>query len=130
MSSSGGNWTAPFEGHQYINLETYRRSGEPVRTPVWFTVDESKNRLFVVTRSETGKVKRLRNNQSVRVMPCGMRGEPRGEWVGAKARLADTEGELQAALRQRSKKYGLKARLAGIFSSTRGEYVAIAISKD
>lgn len=129
MSNSGSSSkTAPFEGHQCINLETYRKTGEPVRTPVWFTVD-GESTLFVVTRSETGKVKRLRNNQNVRIMPCGMRGEPRGEWVGAKARMA-TQEELQRALKQRSKKYGLKARLAGIFSSTRGEYVALSISPD
>jgi uncharacterized protein len=39
--------------HQYINLETYRRNGQAVATPVWFTIDG--NKIFVVTRSEPGK---------------------------------------------------------------------------
>lgn len=114
-----------FEGHQYINLETYRKTGQPVATPVWFTMDG--DRLFVVTRSETGKVKRLRNNDVVRVMPCGMRGEPKGGWVGAKARFATPE-ETERALKQRSKKYGFKAKIAGIFSFRGGDLLAISIA--
>ncbi|MEO9364069.1 MAG: PPOX class F420-dependent oxidoreductase [Nitrososphaera sp.] len=116
-----------FEGKQCINLETYRKTGQPVATPVWFTIDGG--RLFVVTKSDTGKVKRLRNNEAVRVMPCGMRGEPKGEWVGAKARLATPE-ETETALKQRSKKYGFKAKIAGLFSSGRGELVAISIAPE
>jgi PPOX class probable F420-dependent enzyme len=114
-----------FEGQQCINLETYKKTGQPVATPVWFTING--DRLFVVTRSDTGKVKRLRNNETVRVMPCGMRGEPKGEWVGAKARFATLE-ETEAALKQRSKKYGFKAKIAGLFSSGKGELVAISIA--
>jgi PPOX class probable F420-dependent enzyme len=120
--------TATFASHQCINLETYKKSGQAVDTPVWFTVDGD-DRLFVVTKSETGKVKRLRNRGDVRVMPCGMRGEPKGEWVAAKARFATPE-ETERAIEQRKKKYGFKAKLAGIFSSTRGELVAISISLD
>jgi PPOX class probable F420-dependent enzyme len=116
-----------FEGKQCINLETYKKTGQPVATPVWFTIDG--DRLFVVTRSDTGKVKRLRNNEVVRVMPCGMRGEPKGEWVGAKARFATPE-ETETALKQRSKKYGFKAKIAGLFSSGRGELVAISIAPE
>lgn len=120
--------TATFASHQCINLETYKKSGQPVDTPVWFTVDGD-DRLFVVTKSETGKVKRLRNNGDVRIVPCSMRGEPKGGWVPAKARFATPE-EKERALQQRKKKYGFKATLAGIFSRTKGELVAISISLD
>jgi PPOX class probable F420-dependent enzyme len=115
---------AQFSGHEYLNLETYRKTGEPVRTPVWFTMDG--DRIFVVTKSETGKVKRLRNNGNVRIMPCGAMGQPKGEWVPASARFATPE-EQETALRQRNKKYGIKAKLAGLFSSTKGDLVAITI---
>lgn len=117
---------AQFSGHQYISLETYRKAGGPVRTPVWFTIDG--DRIFVVTKSGTGKVKRLRNNENVRIVPSGFRGEPKGEWVAAKARFATPE-EQETALRQRIKKYGMKARILGFFSSSK-EDVAISISPD
>jgi PPOX class probable F420-dependent enzyme len=119
--------TSLFADHKYINLETYRKSGEAVATPVWFTIDG--DRIFVVTKSQTGKVKRLANNQKIRIMPCGIRGEPKGQWVDGKAAFLTPE-ELSRALQQRSKKYGLQAKLAGLFSSTKGELVGISIALD
>ena len=47
-------------GHQYMALTTYRRSGAGVPTPVWFAQDG--DRLFIVTQDGSGKVKRIRNN--------------------------------------------------------------------
>ena len=119
------DWASLLSGHQYINLETYRKNGQAVATPVWFTIDA--DRIFVVTRSDTGKVKRLRNNRKVRVMAAGMRGEAKGEWADGEARFTTPE-EFERALKQRSKKYGFKAKLAGLFSSSKGELVGIAIS--
>ena len=114
-------------GHQYINLETYRRNGQTTATPVWFTIDG--NNIFVVTRSKTGKVKRLRNNSKVRLVPSGMRGEPKGKWLDGKAIFA-TQEQLERALKQRNKKYGFKARLSGLFSRTKGELIGIIIFLD
>jgi uncharacterized protein len=116
-----------FSGHQYINLETYRRNGQAVRTPVWFTLEDDK--IFVVTRNKTGKVKRLRNNSKIRVVPCGIRGHPKGEWMNGSADFASPV-QLEQALKQRNAKYGLKARLSGIFSRTKGKLAGIIISVD
>ena len=69
---------------------------------------------YVVTRTETGKVKRLRNNSKVRVMPYGQRGQPKGEWLNGKATFATAE-QLEIALKQRNKKYGLKANYLAFF---------------
>ena len=124
VDSKPFDWTSILSGHKYINLETFKKDGHPVATPVWFTLDD--NKIFIITRSDTGKVKRLRNNQHVRVMPCGMRGEPKAEWTEAKARFTTPE-EFERAMEQRSKKYGFKAKLAGLFSSGKGELVGIAI---
>jgi hypothetical protein len=122
----GSDKLAQFSG-KYINLETYRKSGLAVSTPVWFMAEG--DRIIVVTRSETGKVKRLRNNDKVRIMPSGMRGEPQGEWAEGKARFLDKD-ELEKALKARSKKYGFQAKLAGFVSRTRGDLVGISISLD
>jgi uncharacterized protein len=129
MSSSPSNWISMLSGHAYINLETYRRNGQAVATPVWFTIDDNNDMIYVVTRTKTGKVKRLRNNPKVRIVPCGMRGQPKGEWLNGKATFA-TQQQLDIALKQRNKKYGLKARLSGIFSRTKGDLIGITISVD
>ena len=47
-----------FIGHQYVSLETYRKSGEAVRTPVWFVEEDGK--MYVWTVGTSGKVKRIR----------------------------------------------------------------------
>ena len=98
-----------------------------MRTPVWFTLEDDK--IFVVTRNKTGKVKRLRNNSKIRVVPSGIRGQPKGEWMNGSATFASTV-QLEHALKQRNAKYGFKARLSGIFSRTKGELAGIIISVD
>lgn len=114
---------AHFQDHKYINLETYKKNGQAVRTPVWFVTFD--DQIFVMTTKNTGKVKRIRNNTDVKVMPCGMRGEPKGEWIHAKARFA-TESETQKAIQMRVKKYGFRAKLVGMFIR-KDEPVVIAI---
>lgn len=115
---------AELSKHKYINLETYRKNGQPVSTPVWFMIDN--NLVYVVTSSDTGKVKRLRNNPAVRIMPSGFRGEPKGEWMDGKARFAEG-AEAERAIQLRKKKYGLQARLVGII---RGASTVVAIQLD
>jgi PPOX class probable F420-dependent enzyme len=130
MSSSyPSDWISLLSGHAYINLETYRRNGQAVATPVWFTIDDNNKMIYVVTRTKTGKVKRLRNNSKVRIVPCGMRGQPKGKWLNGKTTFASQE-QLEIALKQRNKKYGLKARLSGLFSRTKGDLIGITISLD
>jgi uncharacterized protein len=127
--SPPSNWISVLSGNGYISLETYRRNGQPVATPVWFTIDHDNKVIYVITRTETGKIKRLRNNSNVRIVPCGMRGQPKGEWLNGRATFA-TQEQQQIALKQRNKKYGLKTRLSGLFSSNKGDLIAIVISLD
>ena len=114
-----------FLNHKYINLETYRKSGKAVPTPVWFVVEN--DTIYVITTKETGKVRRLQNNQNVRIAPCGFRGELKGEWVSGTAKFTEN-AEAKTALALRKKKYGLQARLVGAIVARKGEPVVIAIS--
>lgn len=111
-------------GDRYVSLETYRRGGEPVRTPVWFVSRDG--RLFIVTRDGTGKVRRLRGNRTVRVAVCSMRGGIRGGWKEGSARIlegADAAGPIG----WRNAKYGLAARVAGLLSAGRGRMCALEV---
>ena len=64
-------------GHKYCLLVTYRRSGEPVPTPVWFGLDDA-GRIYVRTPTGSGKVKRVRADSRVLVGPANARGKPLG----------------------------------------------------
>jgi len=94
-----------FAGRRYIALETFRRNGEGVRTPVWFA--EQGGKLYVWTISESAKAKRIRNNPRVRVNPSSVRGQPKGNWIEAKARLIGPEASAPIIDLIR-KKYGFQ----------------------
>jgi PPOX class probable F420-dependent enzyme len=72
-------------GQRYISLTTFRKSGVAVPLPVWFA--ERDDKLYVMTRSHTGKYKRIRNNPQVRIAPCTIRGKVTGPEFAATARI-------------------------------------------
>ena len=73
------------QGHNYISLTTFRKTGVAVPTPVWF--GEADGKLYVMARGDSGKVKRVRNNSQVRVAPCSIRGKVTGPEFAATARI-------------------------------------------
>lgn len=73
------------EGQKYISLTTFRKTGVGIATPVWFGEEDGK--LYVMTRSDMGKTKRIRNNPQVRVAPCTIRGTVTGAEIAATARI-------------------------------------------
>ena len=90
----GDNKLAAFADQNYISLETYRKNGQAVRTPVWFA--ESDGQLYVDTLADAGKAKRLRNNSRVKIAPCDMRGRVTGEWSDGEARFVQREEAARA----------------------------------
>ena len=113
-----------FLDQKYINLETYKKDGTYVRTPVWFVIDN--DLIYVITRDSTGKVKRLRNNQDVRIVLCSFKGEPKSEWIKGKAENI-TGDEANKIIKLRKKKYGMFARLSGILTSQKGNLTVYSI---
>src|SRR5260370_35525387 len=82
---------ASLQGRKYLNIETFRKNGQGVRTPVWFA-EEPENgaaeKLYVYSTSGSGKAKRIRNNGRVRVAPSDVRAKLLGEWVQARSEAA------------------------------------------
>lgn len=115
-----------FLDEQYINLETFRKNGTGVKTPVWFVTDDV---IYVITRSKTGKVKRLRNNSNVKICSCSFNGTPKGEWFSGTAEQVQDQ-EAEKAIKIRKKKYGFKAKLAGFMTKSKGELVVYKIKLD
>lgn len=105
---------AQFAKKQYLNLETFRKNGDGVKTPVWF-VQEGES-LYVMTIPTSGKAKRIRNNGRVTVAPCKMDGTVIGDWVPAQARWIPEEAVCQNVNRLFNKKYGLIKKITEIRS--------------
>ncbi len=100
---------AQFYDRKYLNLVTYRRSGTAVSTPVWFV--EEGGVLYVRTPARSGKVKRLRNDPRVRLVPSDGRGNPKGAWVDGRARIVADGAEAERANRLVHRKYGWRKKL-------------------
>lgn len=95
---------AQFNGQKYLNLETRRRDGQPMRTPVWFVQDGQV--FYIRTIANSGKVKRIRNNGQVRIMPCGQAGEPLGNWMEAHAEESNDDATFAQVRELLTAKYG------------------------
>ena len=78
----------------YALVVTFKRSGEPVPSPVLFALEDG-NVLFR-TDAGVGKVKRMRNDARVLVGPCNIRGKPLGPLAEGSARFLDS-AEAEAA---------------------------------
>src|ERR1700736_4731563 len=121
---------ASFEGHKYLNLETFRKSGAGVRTPIWFAaepsthLDSSAAKLYLYTVGNSGKIKRIRNNPRVRIAPCDMRGSVLGEWVDARAEIV-TGAEAAHGVSLLNKKYMPWKQILGFFAMFRRQERAV-----
>jgi PPOX class probable F420-dependent enzyme len=124
---------AAFEGQKYLNLETFKKSGEGVKTPVWFAaepsakLDSTEAKLYLYTIGVSGKVKRIRNNGRVRIAPCDVRGNVLGDWVDARAEIV-TGDEAEHGTKLLNKKYFPWKQLLGFFASfSRRERIVFAL---
>ena len=95
---------AGFERQNYLNLETFRKNGEGVKTPVWFM--RCTDVLYVRTIQNSGKVKRIRRNANVRIVPCSNNGKVLGEWVEAEVLETKDPRQVEEAAYLANKKYG------------------------
>ena len=107
---------APFQNEDYLSLESQRKTGMAVATPVWFA--EQDGVIYVYSEAASAKVKRIRNNPRVRIAPCTYRGRLRGEWVAATAQIVEG-AEEELAHRLLDRKYWLK-RLGNWYHRFRG----------
>jgi len=111
-----GNKISQFLNQKYINLETYRKNGQAVQTPVWFAIEDSM--IYVRTDNNSGKIKRARNNPHVRITPSNARGQPKGEWIDGEMRIASTT-ESERANQLLSQKYGLQGKIIRMVNKIR-----------
>ena len=102
---------AQFAKAKFLNLESFRKTGIGVRTPVWFAQDVLHTEptvtvFYIYSEANVGKVKRIRNNQRVRVVPCTFKGTVKGDWIEGRARICEPR-EAEHGQEELRRKYGL-----------------------
>ena len=105
---------------KYVNLATFKRSGQAVETPVWCAADG--NELFVFSAGDAGKVKRVRNSDRARLAPCDFKGGLLGGWFEARAELVTEPADIARALRALRAKYGWQMWLADVGARLTGRF--------
>ena len=114
---------------QYIALETYKKDGTGVVTPVWVAGENDK--IYAWTEGNSWKVKRIGNNESVRVCASDSRGTPKSDWLEAKAHVLESPEDETVMQKRLSKKYGFQFKLFYLMGRIRnrgGNHVVIEIS--
>ena len=96
---------------RFVSLTTFRRSGEPVSTPVW--VGRDGGSLVVLTPADSGKVKRLRHDPRVEIRPCGRFGAVADgvEPVAGTAEVREHPDDVERARATIRRTYPLESRL-------------------
>jgi PPOX class probable F420-dependent enzyme len=92
---------------RYMSLETCRKSGQVVRTPVWFAAAPAGTGapvLYVYTLADSGKAKRIRRSRVSRIAPCNARGSVTGPWLDTSAVIV-TGVEADRGMRLINRKY-------------------------
>lgn len=119
-----------FTTQPYLSLETYRKNGEAMRTPVWFVRDG--DRLYIRTVANSGKVKRLRANPRLSVALCDRVGNVTGPWVAATGREVRDDPTLYERVdRLLDEKYGeIKRQLAAQAAAEGRVYTILEIRFD
>jgi PPOX class probable F420-dependent enzyme len=106
-----------FQDQAYLNLETFRKNGTGVKTPVWFV--EENGRFYVRTVADSWKVKRIRNNAQVKVVPCKSQGQPIGTWAPAQAHQINNPARQKEINARFNRKYGLQKRFFDLMGKLR-----------
>ena len=104
----------PLADAKYVSLTTFRKSGEPVATPVWIAPLE--DQLVVISMADAWKVKRLARDPRATLQACDVRGriKPGTPTYDATGRVALDQPEVDRVKAAMNRKY-LMARI-GNFS--------------
>ena len=108
----------PFADEKYINLETFKKDGTGVKTPVWAAPMDGA--LYVFSAGNAWKVKRIRNNGKARAAACDARGNVHGEWVDGSARVIDDPATIDRIIGAMKQKYGLVFNEFDFFAAIAG----------
>jgi uncharacterized protein len=111
--------STPFDDQRFISLETFKKDGNGVKTPVWTAPLDGK--LVVFTDGTSYKVKRIRNNPKCRVAGCNASGAKiLTEWKDGTARILEDKEQAERAHAALRKKYGIQMALADFGSKLFG----------
>ena len=108
---------------KFVSLTTYKKNGDALATPMW--VGRDGDHLFVWTPADSAKIKRVRNDPRVTLVPCGRFGKPNNdaEPVAGTAEVITEPATVRRLAEVIRHKYGLEYRVVTLIErlAARGE---------
>src|SRR5260221_9382083 len=86
-----------------ISMTTFRKTGAPVATPVWFALDGGV--IYIETGPSAGKLKRIRHTPHVTVAPCTFSGNVTGPVIKGRAHVVTDAAERARGQKAIARKY-------------------------
>ena len=108
------------KNESYISLETFKKDGGGVKTPVWFV--DIDGIFYVFTDGSSFKVKRLSRNPKARIAACNARGAVHGDWFEATGEIVSQPDVEQKAYAALQKKYGFMMSLITLGAKISGSF--------
>lgn len=103
------NYIDKISNNKYINIETFKKNGSYVRTPVLFVNKDDK--IYFRTSKKSGKIKRIKNNSFIKFTPCNINGKVKNiSWNKGYAKILNTN-ETDDIDRLFDHKYGIINKL-------------------
>ena len=98
MSAASRTAMRAMAGGKYISVETFRRDGTAVATPMWFIAEDDglEPVFYLSTNADSFKIKRIRRTPRVRIAPCDLRGRVSGAWIEARAEVVGEPAHRRA----------------------------------
>jgi uncharacterized protein len=109
----------PLDAEPYISLETFKKDGSGVKTPVWCAPLDG-GRLAVFSAGTAYKVKRVRRDPRFRAAGCDVRGKVHGAWHQGSARIVEDRAEIERMLAAFRRKYGWQDAVSVFFARLAG----------
>ena len=116
---------------KYIALTTYRKSGEPVVTPVWVN-PVSDGRIGFWTSNGSGKTKRMANNPRVTVQASDARGRAKSgsSPLSGTAEMIHEGPLFDEVTAKGKKKYGVMVTISKLMGQLLGQRKAGQVYAD
>jgi PPOX class probable F420-dependent enzyme len=103
-----GDATTTLAAQKFVSLTTFKKNGDAVATPLW--IGDDGGQLFFWTPADSYKVKRVRNNPRVTLVPCGRFGQPHdgAAVVEGSAEVIDDAATVERLAKVIRRKYGVE----------------------
>ncbi len=101
---------AQLGAEKFVALTTFKRDGEGVSTPMWIAREGSE--LLAWTHADSWKVKRVRRDPRVTLVPCNRRGKVSDDYaqVAGRAEVIADPTRVASLEKMIRRKYGFEFR--------------------